>query len=186
MRRLAVFALCAIQILCASAPTHACRLRKPIDFSDVKRASVVVVGRISNYKIIVRDDEFRRRMLADQKRPPDMREFSSGEYELISDHAKFDVAVDEVLLGNPPATISVTWVNSTFSLPSEMDAGPFLIALRDPDSPPPNRLWSGTISPNKASVIMSVLQAPCSRPFLFGSTSPEVVTVRDILGATAR
>jgi hypothetical protein len=157
-----------------------------INLDDVKYADVVVVGQIMNYKI-VRDHEFRRRMLSNPNLSPNMRELYEGPGGLISDYARFDVQIDEVLVGKAPTTLSVTWDNSTFEEPEKMATGPFLIALRDPKSPtPPLRGPSAYVGPNPDPTALTVLQAPCSSPFIFESTSDETRTVRSILAAQPR
>jgi hypothetical protein len=94
-----------------------------MELADIKYADVVVVGHISNYTI-VRDPSF------------------------FSDHSRFDVLVDEVLIGKAPRTLTVIWDNSTFSEPETMPSRPFLIALRDSSSkrPPFRRLFDGPAS----------------------------------------
>ncbi len=76
--------------------------------------------------------------------------------------------VDEVLLGQPGHLLSLSWDNSTFGEPKSLPSGPFLIALRDPHSRiPPLRAVSATVSPNPELGALTLLQAPCARPFLF-------------------
>lgn len=134
----------------ASEPAHACRIYTGIVLGDVRYADVVLVGRISNNRI-VRDTEFRRRMLSLPNLSGEMRRmYEDPTKTLLSDYARFDVEVDEVLVGKAPKNISVTWDNSTFGEPKGMPDGPFLIALRKPSSrTPPLRGPSATILPNR-------------------------------------
>lgn len=75
---------------------------------DVNYADVVVVGRIANYRI-VRDEAFRRRMLASPRLSADMRRiYEDPRQSLMSDYARFDIFVDEVLVGRTPRRLSVT------------------------------------------------------------------------------
>ena len=140
-----------------AAPAHACMTLAPIELSDVKYANLVVVGRISNYAVI-------------------------GDANFISAYARFDVLIDEVLVGDAPETLTVTWDNSTYGEPANVPAGPYLIALRDPRSAMlPLRGPSATILPNPESSLLTVLQAPCTPPFIFTIDSDEARAVLKIL-----
>ena len=60
------------------------------NFEDVSYADVVVIGRISNYRI-VRDEAFRRRMLASPGLSADMRRmYEDPRQSLMTDYARFD------------------------------------------------------------------------------------------------
>lgn len=170
----------------ASEPARACRMHAGIDLKDVRYADLVLVGRIANYRII-RDEEFRRKMLSSPRLPADLRRiYESGE-SLLPDYARFDIEVDEVLVGRAPKRVSATWDNSTFGEPEKMNAGPFLIALRRPNSAmPPLRGPSATILPNREPHSLTVLQAPCASPFIFESGSDRARAVRQILNARPR
>lgn len=173
----------ALILTLATAPADACGISVKRGLNDVVYADVVVVGRISNYRI-VRDETFRRKMLANPKLSPDLRLLYEGPGSLLSDYARFDVEVDELLVGKTPKRFSVTWDNSTFGEPEEMPAGPFLIALRDPGSAmPPLRGPSATILPSPDPTTLTLLQAPCSRPFLLERGSLDAGAVRFILSA---
>lgn len=186
MQRSWCVALTALSFVLASEPVHACRVRALLDLNDVKYADVVLVGRVSNYQI-VRDVEFRREKLADPKHPLDLLKTYESTASLMSDYARFDIQVNQVLTGKAPTRLAVTWDNSTFEIPEKMASGPFLIALRKPSSEiPPLRGPSATILPSREPGSMAVLQAPCSSPFIFESTSNEARTVRLILKARPR
>lgn len=183
MQRRRWFAAAFVLAVAASQPAFACRMHSPIVLDDVRYADVVLVGRISGYQI-VRDEAFRQRRLSDPNLAPDLRRIYEGRQSLLSDYARFEIHVDEVLFGNAPNRLSVTWDNSTFGEPEEMAAGPFLIALRQSSSTmPPLRGPSGTVLPNAEPNLYTVLQAPCSSPFLFESTSNEASIVRQIVAA---
>lgn len=149
---------------------------------DVHFADVVVVGRVSNYQI-TRDQAFRRRMLASPHLTADMRRrYEDPRESLLPDYARFDVQVDEVLFGRAPRTLSVTWDNSTFDEPDQMAAGPYLIALRRPDSEsPPLRGPSATILPSPEPRTLTLFQAPCSRAFIYEVESEQARAIREIL-----
>jgi hypothetical protein len=172
-----------IALACAltSQPAVGCIVAAQLEPADIKYADVVVVGRVSNFTII-RDQEFRRRMLANPNLSPELREFYEGPGGVISDYARFDVQVDEVLAGKVPNRFSVTWNNSTFGEPEKMAAGPFLIALLEAGSgSPPLRGPSATVIPNKEPGLLTVLQAPCAGPFMFESEGEQARLARAIL-----
>ena len=169
------------------APSQACPVYVQPQLEDVIHADVVVVGRISNYRI-VRDEAFRRRMLALPRLPADMRRmYEDPRQGLMSDHARFDIRVDEVLVGRVPGRLSVTWDNSTFAEPDRMPAGPYLIALRRPGSAiPPLRGPSATSMPSPDPEALTLLQAPCSSPFLYEVGSGQARAIRGLLNARPR
>jgi hypothetical protein len=167
--------------LAAGQPAIACRIHAGIAFEDVRYADLVVVGRITGYRI-VRDEAFRQRMLSNPKLTPDMRELYKGPGSLLPDYARFDIEVQEVLVGQAPRRLSVTWDNSTFGEPKTLPPGPYLIALRKPSSaPPPLRGPSATVFPTPEPDLHTLLQAPCASPFLFEAASDDAGKVRRLL-----
>lgn len=159
----------------------------PQKLADVRYADVVVVGRIANYRII-RDEEFRRRMLKAPSLPADLRKmYQDPKQSLMTDYARFDIDVEEVLAGRAPTRLSVTWDNSTFGEPDRMKPGRYLIALRWPNSAsPPLRGPSATIMPSPDLKTLTLLQAPCSSPFIYEAGSEEARVIREMLAARRR
>lgn len=183
-RMLRSWSIAAVALTCGSAiqPTYACRMHAPIVLDDVKYAEVVFVGRVLNYTI-VRDQALRERMLSNPHLSPQDREFYTGDHDLMGDYARIEMQVDETLVGIAPKKLTLTWYNSTFGLPKTLTAGPFLVALRKPSSSlPPLRGPSATIVPNHEPDALTLLQAPCSSPFMFESMSNEAQSVRRMLG----
>jgi hypothetical protein len=164
------------------AASQACITYVGPTLEDVRFADVVVVGRVSNYRI-VRDEAFRRQMLASPHLTEDLRKIYEDPREsLLSDYARFDVQVEEVLVGRPPNKLSVTWDNSTFGEPGQMAAGPYLIALRRPGSASlPLRGPSATIRPSPDLKALTLLQAPCSGAFIYEVGSEQARTIRKLL-----
>ena len=154
------------------------------ELADVRFADAVVVGRIANYRIVL-DQEIRRQrrqLLAKPDLSPYLRRLYETQTSFLSDYARFDILVDEVLIGRPGRRLTVTWDNSTFSEPASMPRGPFLIALRSPRSKmPPLRGPSAYIAPNPEPDTLTMLQAPCASPFLFEHGSEEARAVRRII-----
>lgn len=166
----------------AASPASACPWLEPMELSDVSYADVVVVGRVANYTLIL-DPEARRRhqeLLA--KTSGKFHEILKKQSGFMSDYARFDIVVEEVLRGTAPDRLTVTWDNSSFGEPKDMPPGPFLIALRKADTPqPPMRGAAATILPTPEPASLTVLQAPCSGAFLFESTSSTADEIREIL-----
>ncbi|WP_395022720.1 hypothetical protein [Dongia sp.] len=184
--RAALLATLLLALTSAAAPAQACMAVAPLEPADIKYADVVVIGRIANYTIVL-DQAWREEMKKRAQEPgisPELKEFYLTDRGFLTDYAKFDVLVDEVLVGKAPEALTVTWDNSTFSEPESMPSGPFLIALTDPRKGLmlPLRGPSATIMPNPEPAALTVLQAPCSDAFIFETTSEEARASLRILG----
>lgn len=156
-------------------PAHACRMLRGLDPQDIKHATVVVVGSVWNYEIVFDQaarSERRAYLTAHPELSPETRKLLSDQTGFISDYARFDIQVQEVLAGRSPAKLTVTWNSSTFGEPSEMARGPFLIALRDDASV---QRTSGK------SNLLTVLNPPCGPGFILPISSPGAKAVRAIL-----
>lgn len=156
----------------------------PPRLEDVAYANVVLIGRVENYRII-RDEAFRKRMLASPSLTAEMRKFySDPKRGLMSDYARFDVKVEKVLVGKASGVLSVTWDNSTFGEPDQLMPGRYLIALRRTDSAaPPLRGPSATILPSPDPKSLTLLQAACSSAFIYPAQSEEARKIQAILHA---
>jgi hypothetical protein len=168
----------ALAMITVKRPAIACIMAAPRILDDIQYADVVVIGRISNYQII-RDVAFRRQMLANPNLRADLRRiYEEPDGTLMSDYARFDVRPSQIVKGKAPTTIVVTWDHSTFDEPDQMAPGPYLIALRDPQSnAPPLRGPSASISPSKEPGTLTVLQAPCAPPFIIPLHDPSVESI---------
>lgn len=179
MRRYLYAVALSLLAVMGTAPAHACRMRPALDVGDIKYASVVVIGRVSHYEIVL-DQAARQRRQDLLARSPDMspalRRLLSEQTAFGSDYARFDVRVDTVLAGRASKTLSVTWNNSTFGEPDKMPEGPFLIALV------PGATGLGSEKPKS----LTVLQSPCSLPFILEKASAEADAVRSILRTTPK
>ncbi|HKT84936.1 MAG TPA: hypothetical protein VJQ77_02490 [Novosphingobium sp.] len=145
-------------------------------------ADVVLIGRIDNYRII-RDEAFRKRMLASPNLPDKERKFySDPKTGLMSDYARFDMKVEKMMVGKAKGTLSITWDNSTFSEPDAMKPGRYLVALRRAGSATPAlRGPSATILASPDPKSLTLLQAPCSSAFIYPAESDEARTIQRIL-----
>ena len=160
-----------LAIALTAKPASACFVMASLKLEDIRYASVVVVGRIVDYEIVRPQDDVSKLW---RKR--------YGQKDVLSDYARFKVVVEEVLAGQPPKVISVTWDNSTFGLPRKMKNGSYLIGLREPGSElPPLRGPSATILPSQEPNALTVLQAPCAPAFVLDASSADAKTVRDVL-----
>lgn len=108
--------------LMASDQASACFVPADLDLNYVQKADAVVVGKVSNYRIV-------------------------AETQAVPDHARFEVEVEEVLAGSAPERLSLIWQNSTFGEPSGLPPGPFLVAVRKiPESWPTALQGSGLMT----------------------------------------
>jgi len=166
---------------------QACRLYVSPRLEDVSYADVVVIGRIADYRII-RDQAFRSRMLALPSLSADMRKmYEDPRQGLLPDYARFNIEVEQVLVGRAAPRLSVTWDNSTSGEPDRMEPGRYLIALRRLGSAsPPLRGPSATILPSPDPNALTLLQAPCSGAFIYEAQSEQARTIRKILHARQR
>lgn len=178
----------ALSVTLPAKPACACRMMAKPELDDIKFASAVVIGRIVDYEIVL-DWAARRRhwfyLIRSNSSWEDWKfgwGLLWGKAGLMSDYARFKVSVDEVLVGQPPKVISVTWDNSTFPEPGNMKEGPYLIGLREPGSKiPPLRGSSATVLPSPEPKSLAVLQAPCAPAFILEATSAEAKTLREML-----
>jgi hypothetical protein len=151
--------------------SSACVVFAGIDYQDIFQADLVVVGQVSNYRIV---------------RP------KNDKGRIIAEYARFDIRIREVVKAastDAPLSgdsITVTWDNSTFSEPDAMYSLPqspgFLIALRHPSSDlPPVRGPSAFIAPTPEPEHFTVFQAPCAQAFIFRMDSLVAIALRQWL-----
>ena len=165
-------ALMSLLVSLGSAQSlSACIVYADIDYQAIFQADLVVIGQVSNYRIL---------------RPKD------DKGRIIAEYAQFDIRTREVVKAanaDSPQSgdlIPVTWDNSTFSEPDAMYSLPqsvgFLIALRHPSSDvPPLRGPSAFIAPTPDPELFTVLQAPCSQAFIFRMDSLTAIALRQWL-----
>ncbi|WP_306545886.1 hypothetical protein [Desulfobulbus sp.] len=180
----------SLAIILAAMPSSACLVKVGLKLDDIKYASVVVIGRIVDYEVVL-DQAIRKNRKEELERSADKSSESwkllSEQKHFLSDYARFKVLVDEVLVGQSPNVISVTWDNSTSREPEKMREGPYLIGLRAPGSKsPPLRGPSATILPSPEPKSLTVLQAPCAPAFILEATSAKAKAIREILGGAAK
>ena len=169
-----------------SKPALACQFPIDRDPKSVKYADVVVIGRISNYRIVLDQGarEARKKMLSDPSISPKLRKLLGNTTSFVSDYARFDLIVDGVLRGRAPKKISATWNNSTFGEPPSIPSGSYLVALLNKSSRSPTpRTPNVTRLASVEAESWQVLQAPCSSPFIIQSASAEATALRKILRA---
>lgn len=173
--------LSAIALLFSGSGTavEACIVSVPLHIEDVRHADVVVVGRITDYRLVL-DPVVRARRKADVARNPEVWKRFGDQTRFLPDHARFRIEVEEVLYGEAPDMLVATWDNSTFAEPDSLAPGPYVIALRNPQSgTPPLRGPSAVVGPAPEPGTLTLLQAPCARPFLFEADSEKARLLRD-------
>lgn len=186
MRFLAKPILTAILAASAFGPAQACVMMADFEAEDVQYADAVVIGRIQNYEI-VKDPKKHEEHEAFRRKHPEIFKDVKSSGRLLSDYARFEIRVDEVLRGNVYEVIRATWDNSTFGEPTQMPTGPYLIALRKDGSPlPPLRGPSATLLPDPEPGRFKVLQAPCAKAFILEHDSQYAVEVRSLLSASGK
>jgi len=162
--RAALITVFVIAGVTTAAPARACVEGAELALDDVQYADTVVLGRIANYsRVSEKGDPF---------------------IGLIFPYSRFDIVVDEVLKGRAAPVLTVTWVNSTFAQPAKMGSpGKYLIALQSPGSVvvPPLRASSAAIMKLPQPDLPTVLQAPCSVPFMFERESKDAAVLRWLL-----
>ena len=158
--RAAVLAVVVLAGVATAAPAGACTEGAELVLGDVRYADTVVLGRIANYSRVPEKDDL---------------------FGLIFPYSRFDIVVEEVLKGRAPPVITVTWENSTFEQPEKIGPpGKYLIALQSPGTVVelPLRALSATIMELPEPDLPTVLQAPCSVPFIFEMGSKDAAALR--------
>ena len=163
-----------------SGSAKACNPPPRFDVNDIESAELVVVGSIVNYQF-VKDLKGRERLIQRVEGHPDIQKYLLENPDLgrKDDHARFEIKIDEVILGPPQKTISAVWFNSTFGIHETYPEGPFLIALHSL----PASFQSPAIKSDLDPVPWNVLQAPCSQPFIISTGGPTEAEIRRILEA---
>jgi hypothetical protein len=144
-------ALLLITLVGFSTPALACRDEPDLRLSWLSRADLVLVGHVSNYRVV-----------------PDFHEVN-GQVKRSPDFARIDVRVGEVLQGAPPDELEVTWDTSWFELPKSFKEGSYLIALHAPGK--------HVTSPARAKS-WTILSPVCERSFLVPSSSQDAAAIR--------
>jgi hypothetical protein len=164
----------------AGSPAAACAIAMPLKPTDVKYADVVVVGRLSNYRIVLDEKarQDRKTFLArlGERGSPTFRETLKTQRTFLSDYAVFDVEVFQNIRGKVKPYITVMWQNSTFGEPAEMAEGPYMMALQTLKNAAAQS--SSATIPHPSYIL---LQSPCAPPFLFEGASTAGAEVRRIL-----
>ena len=159
----------------SAGPAGACVYSPPVDLNDVRHADAVVIGRIVNYRIVEDQETRRDRRILEANWPrlsPSEQRRRARQTRFLSDYARFEVVVEQVLAGRAGRVVTVTWDNSTFNEPEAMPAGRYLVALGRPRNLAPTDPRVGTMVP---------VQSSCSTAFIFEETSREARGVRAIL-----
>lgn len=178
------FSLFAFSLVLTAQVAQACTELRPLDFQDLQYAATVVVGRVENYHIVPDENGHQRRraLLTTPDLSTMLREGLARQDSIGTDYARFDVVVDEVLIGRPVRSFSAVWDSVTLPEPKQIGAGPFLIALYDPNSPTPaDYSFGDDVSLSRKLALLTVLQAPCTRAYFLDANSRDARGVRRFL-----
>lgn len=174
-------------MLSAVQSASGCRMRMERQLEFIDRADIVVSGEIANYEIVLDPNirETNEQRLAEPNVPLETREMIETSSYYLSDYARFDVLVQEAIVGAPPTELSVVWNNSTYGEPMSMPSGPYLLALKKrPEIDPVAAAASRQpIMSDPAS--FEVLQQDCRSAFILNEGSPEAEAARMHLQAKA-
>ena len=160
----------------------ACVVSKEMNLRDILFADMIVLGDVWGYEIVSPS--------------------STNGYP--ADYARLNIRVQKVFFPNGPESaapptrsepdkagnvragmITVTWVNSTYGLPEDLESEDhpgFLIALRFPTADrlptlPSNEFIDEAPEPEH----YTVLQRHCSSPFIFDGRSPISIALQQVL-----
>lgn len=141
------------------ATAEACIDIAPFVVDDIRKADVVLTGKLIDYEII-----------------DGPKEYSLNKYGLLT------FRVEGVFKGKVARDVQLYWWNSTFNMPEQMDEGKrMIIAAVDTGKPLPLRSGSAYVQGSMRPDLLNVLQAPCSAPFIFPYTETTVVNVASVL-----
>jgi len=163
-------------LTCGAA--SACILSANQDLNDISSADMVVVGKIQNYQIV--EDTIATEAVRNGRTeflenvPVNLKDTHNNEAEISVEYARFEIEVDEVLLGTVSGTISAVWPSYEFVESGKTPNVPFLIALRRSTSSMPAL---------RGQVVWMVLGDHCTGSFLFANASANATTVRQLLSS---
>ncbi len=161
-------AVAGVLVGLAGAPAGACFAPVRMDLRDILFADVVVIGSLPSFEIV--EDE----SIPDRE---------AGRHYL-GDYARLTLDVHEVLKGEAPDRLVVTW--ASFELENEDDprgdGRDYLVALRANDgSTLPMRGVSYTANAAGDPDLLTVMQAPCAQAFIFQAEDGVTQAIRQVL-----
>jgi hypothetical protein len=161
MRSMLAWTLLFLATLAAAGvaePAQACRITRPLELEPIRNADAVFTGRLIRYDLV------------SPQRP-----------QTFPQYALLTVRVDRVLKGRASGDVVLFWLNSTFGFPRRMAFTSVLVAAQHDDL----ALWRPSPSRDRLLArypgLMSVLQQPCSVPFILRSTRTNVELVTTVL-----
>lgn len=172
MRRLPALVTLGLMITAAPVPALACAIYSPLRPEHVRRADVVVVGWLSDYRRDVSAES--RRRFEERPRLPRPDWMPAGpDPAPVRDLNTFEVKVERVAKGQAPARIRVAWPNSNISPPETIEDGLYLIALTPtyPGAPP--------------GADFIAVGGVCSGAFVYPATSRDALVTLSVLAGKA-
>lgn len=172
-RTIAAFGLAAVFAAGAAA---ACIISDGFRPETVAGSDLVVVGRISNYRLIADKPmrEAKRKDFYRSGRWEDLADSFAAPGKLPADYARFDIEVDEVLAGKTAKRLTVIWYGAASGQARTRPSGPLLIALQRPVSVFP-------ASPPPEPQRLQVVHPFCGQAYLFPAASGEAGSIRQFL-----
>ena len=165
-----------IIVACHAGEAWACLVQRGVQYSDLREAEVVVVGRIIHYETVLDEvsrERFRARLA---RRPRQLSPLESEQY--WDDYVRLDILVEEELFGKAPTVLSATWnANSVGGEPQQAPRGLLMIGLRKPDPNGPE-IRDGDR--------LMVVDNGCSSKFMIDNLSHQADMMRRHLGAPER
>ena len=171
-----ILAMALIITCCSTAlPARAC-VPPPENANAptaILKADVVVIGRVRRYERIA-EPSARRDREARLARESDLSPEQRRRLRRATDYGRFTLAVDQVLMGRAPRTMTVFWRSNLMGgYPDSLPSGSYVIGLTQPDRNPVGGL---------AASHYTVAQGLCSGAKLFRGRSPEANQVRRLFG----
>ena len=154
-----------LSLLIFNTFSYACMTKVKLRFGDIVYAEQVFVGTVEKYEIF---DQNGTQMF-------DRTESRLGEYAVITFKIEKNISgADE------NSTIEVYWSNSTFGIPDMLEEDHYLVSLSG-DKQPPLRGPSATIVSSSRPELKTLLQAPCSDPFLLEPNEENIEKAKKLL-----
>jgi len=157
MRRFVRCAAVIGLIAVSSDGANACAMVGTLNLDNVRYADIVVVGRLSNYRV-------------------HLEQRDSGTWRI----GMVDLRIEQVLKGEAPESISVAIDDRGRGLSPRLTDGPQLVAIRIADSGSPRgprSVWGQIIPITEVVSRFSVMEEPCEGPFILDAGSDDAITV---------
>lgn len=159
---------------------EACRVYRPPPLELAVEAELVVIGHVKSYQFF-RDQELRKERLGAPGLSDETREsFADPNRILRQDAVRFEIEVEEVIVGSAPNSISAVGDAGIVLAEGRLAPGRYLMVL--------HRLGTMVVSGNDANLwryfepdAWTFLQPLCQGPFIFEADGQEARTILELL-----